>query len=68
MEEGGIELLSVEKGIVKVMLRGACAGCPMAQYSLVNFVESTLKEKVPGVKKVEAMDDFRDKFGARRLF
>lgn len=55
MEGGDIELLSVENGIVKVMLRGACAGCPMGQYTLVNFVESTLKERMPEVKKVEAM-------------
>lgn len=68
MEGGGIELLSVENGVVKVRLSGACAGCPMGQYTLVNFVETTLKEKVPEVKKVKAMEEFRDRFGIREIF
>ena len=67
MEGGDIELLSMENGIVKVKLRGACAGCPMSQYTLVNFVEATLKEKVPEVKGVEAVEDFRDRFGIRKI-
>lgn len=65
MEGGSIELVSVENGVVKVRLTGACAGCPMSQYTLVNFVEATLKEKVPGVKEVVAADDSRDRFGIR---
>jgi len=68
MEGGDIELLSVENGVVKVRLRGACAGCPMGQSTLVNFVESTLKERVPEVKKVKAVEDFRDKLGIRKIF
>ncbi|NQE04256.1 hypothetical protein C5S32_00160, partial [ANME-1 cluster archaeon GoMg1] len=39
-----IELVSVEDGTVKVRLSGACAGCPMSQFTLVNFVEATLKK------------------------
>ncbi len=46
MEGGSIELVSVEDGTVKVRLSGACAGCPMSQFTLVNFVEATLKEKI----------------------
>lgn len=68
MEGGGIELLSVENGVVKVRLRGACAGCPMGQYTLVNFVEAKLKERVPAVKKVKAVEDLRDKLGIRKIF
>ena len=52
MEGGDIELVSVEDGVVKVRLRGACAGCPFSQITLSNFVEATLKEKVPEVKQV----------------
>ncbi|KAF5427356.1 Fe-S cluster biogenesis protein NfuA, 4Fe-4S-binding domain [Candidatus Methanophagaceae archaeon] len=43
--------------MVKVRLTGACAGCPMSQFTLVNFVEATLKDKVPAVKEVVAVDD-----------
>ena len=53
MDGGNIELLGVEEGVVKVKLQGACAGCPMSQMTLINFVEKTLKQKVPGVKRVE---------------
>jgi Fe-S cluster biogenesis protein NfuA len=53
--------------VVKVRLRGACAGCPMSQYTLANFVEVTLKEKVPGVKEVIAVEDYRDKWGAKKV-
>ncbi|MFA5146555.1 MAG: NifU family protein [Candidatus Omnitrophota bacterium] len=52
---GDIELVSVEKGVVKVRLKGACSGCPMSQMTLTNFVESELKREVPEVKKVEAV-------------
>jgi len=62
MEGGSIELVSVEDGTVKVRLRGACAGCPMSQFTLANFVEATLKEKIPAVKEVVAVDDFRERF------
>ena len=53
MDGGNIEFLGVEDGVVKVKLQGACAGCPMSQMTLINFVEKTLKQKVPGVKRVE---------------
>jgi len=62
MEGGSIDLVSVEEGTVKVRLTGACAGCPMSQFTLVNFVEATLKEKIPEVKEVVAVDDSRERF------
>jgi Fe-S cluster biogenesis protein NfuA len=52
---GDVELVSFEDGIVKVRLKGACAGCPMSQMTLANFVEKELKKAVPEVKKVEAV-------------
>jgi len=62
MEGGSIELEGVEDGVVKVRLTGACAGCPMSQFTLVNFVEATLKDKVPGVKQVVTTDDAKARF------
>lgn len=50
---GDIELVDVGKdGIVKVKLKGACAGCPMSQMTLQYGVERYLKQKIPEVKKV----------------
>ncbi len=66
-EGGSIELVGVDDGVVKVRLKGACAGCPMSQYTLVNFVEATLKERIPEVKEVVAVEDFRDKWGAKKI-
>jgi Fe-S cluster biogenesis protein NfuA len=50
---GDIELVSFENGVVKVRLKGACAGCPMSQMTLANFVETKLKEAAPEIKRVE---------------
>ena len=50
---GDVELVEVnEEGIVKVRLKGACHGCPMAQATLQQGIEKYIKEKVPGVEKV----------------
>lgn len=51
-EGGFIELVKVEDGNVYVKMGGACAGCPMSMYTLKNFVESSIREKVPEVKEV----------------
>ena len=58
---GDIELIDVdeETGVVKVKLVGACAGCPMSQMTLQMGVERLLKNKVPGVTKVENVDESR---------
>lgn len=59
LEGGSIELVSVNDGVVKVRLQGACAGCPMSQFTLVNFVEETLKARIPEVKRVIPANDPR---------
>lgn len=52
---GDIELIGVENGVVKVRLKGACAGCPMSQMTMANYVEQALRKEVPEIKKVEAV-------------
>jgi Fe-S cluster biogenesis protein NfuA len=52
---GDIELVGVEDGVVKVRLRGACAGCPGAQMTLKMAVERRIKMKVPEVQRVESV-------------
>lgn len=52
---GDIDLVAVENDIVKVRLRGACAGCPMATLTLKQGVERLIKQKVPEIKTVEAV-------------
>ena len=50
---GDVELVDIEGGVVKVRLKGACAGCPMSQMTLKNGIEKVLKEEVAGVVSVE---------------
>jgi Fe-S cluster biogenesis protein NfuA len=53
---GDIELVDVDEGgIVKVKLKGACAGCPMSQMTLKLGVERYIKEKIPQVERVETV-------------
>jgi Fe-S cluster biogenesis protein NfuA len=52
---GDIELVSVEEGVVKVRLQGACAGCPMSQMTMKGVVEQAIKAAVPEVKSVETV-------------
>ena len=52
---GDIELVEVKNGIVKVKMKGACAGCPMSTMTLQWGVENFLKKKIPGIVKVEAV-------------
>jgi Fe-S cluster biogenesis protein NfuA len=50
---GDVELIDVgDDGIVKVRLVGACHGCPMAQMTLKNGIEKSLKQEIPWVKSV----------------
>lgn len=51
---GDIELLGIENGIVKVKMKGACAGCPMSTMTLKMGVEQYLKKKIPEIVRVDA--------------
>ena len=42
---------------VKVVLQGACSGCPSSTFTLKNGIENILKEMLPGkVETVEAVN------------
>ena len=43
----------LEDGVVKVRLRGACAGCPMSQMTLKNGIEAVKKAKKIGTKTAD---------------
>jgi Fe-S cluster biogenesis protein NfuA len=52
---GDVELVGVDDGVVKVMLKGACAGCPVATITLKQGIERMLREQIPEVKEVVAV-------------
>ena len=54
---GDVELVGTdEDNTVRVRLQGACSGCPGAQMTLRMGIERLLKEKIPEVKEVIAVD------------
>lgn len=54
---GDVELVDVDEknGIVKLRLTGACAGCPFSTMTLHMGIERILKQKIPEIKKIEAV-------------
>ncbi len=53
---GDVRLVDVdEDGVVKVMLQGACAGCPMSQMTLKMGIEKILKQSIPEITSVESI-------------
>ena len=55
MEGGGIEVLSVEDGVVRVRLLGTCGGCPGTVYAIIMGIEDELRRRVPEVNYLEAV-------------
>ncbi len=54
---GDVELVSVsDDGVVEVRLQGRCRGCPMATLTLQLGIEQVLKEHIPEVKEVRAVE------------
>lgn len=53
MEYHGVD----DEGVVSLELTGHCAGCPMSQLTLSMGIERILKEHVPGVTRVVAIND-----------
>ena len=54
---GDVELIEVSEtgGVVKLKLKGACSGCPMATMTLRHGIERVLKEQIPEIKEVIAV-------------
>jgi len=54
---GDIELVGIDEDkTVRVRLQGACRGCPGAAMTLKMGVERLLKERLPEIKEVVAVD------------
>jgi len=53
---GDIELIKYEDDIVYVRMHGACVGCPASSFTLSLGIEERLREQIPTIKKVVALD------------
>jgi Fe-S cluster biogenesis protein NfuA len=52
MDGGNIEFKSFEKGVVTVIMQGACSGCPSSTVTLKSGIEGMLKRMIPEVTEV----------------
>lgn len=54
---GDVELVDVTaENEVQLRLQGHCKGCPMSQMTLALVIERTLKEQIPEIVGVVAVD------------
>ena len=56
MDGGDIRLESVQGGKVTVSLLGVCETCPISPVTLKQGVERILRDRVPGITEVEAVE------------
>lgn len=56
LDGGDIELVEVADGVVTVRLFGACEDCPMSPVTLRAGIERLLREEVPEVREVVAIE------------
>jgi Fe-S cluster biogenesis protein NfuA len=55
-DNGDIELVDVsDDGIVKIRFLGECKECPLSVMTLRAGVERSLMNRVPGVRRIEAV-------------
>ena len=54
---GDVELVEITpEGVARVRLHGACVGCPSSMITLKSGIERNLRDHVPEIKSVEAID------------
>lgn len=54
MDGGAISFKSFKEGVVTVVMKGSCSGCPSSTFTLKAGIENLLKRMVPQVESVEA--------------
>jgi len=52
---GSVEMLSFDGETLRVRMSGACDGCPLSPVTLHGWVEGTVKQFFPDLKRVEAV-------------
>ena len=52
---GAVEMISFDGETLKIKMSGACLGCPLSPVTLHGWVEGTVRQFFPGLKKVESV-------------
>jgi len=53
LHEGGVELLGVQDGVVRLRLQGSCDGCPSSALTLKHTIEEAIYAAAPDVTTIE---------------
>ena len=53
---GAVEMIGFDGETLSVKLSGACLGCPLSPVTLHGWVEGTVKQFFPNLKKVESVE------------
>lgn len=53
LHEGGVELLGIENGVVRLRLQGSCDGCPSSALTLKHTIEEAILAAAPDVTAIE---------------
>jgi Fe-S cluster biogenesis protein NfuA len=51
---GGVQLVGIEDGVVRLLLEGACNGCPSSALTLKSAVEEAIMKAAPDVEGIDA--------------
>ncbi|MEA2442650.1 MAG: hypothetical protein QOH76_4074 [Thermoleophilaceae bacterium] len=52
--KGGVELLSIDEGVVRLRLEGSCSGCPSSTMTLKLAIEDAIHKAAPDVDEIVA--------------
>jgi Fe-S cluster biogenesis protein NfuA len=53
LHEGGVELLGISDGIVRLSLQGNCDGCPSSAMTLKHTIEEAIYAAAPDINAIE---------------
>ena len=51
---GGVELVGIEEGVVRLRLEGSCSGCPSSTMTLKLAIEEAIHKLAPDVDEIQA--------------
>lgn len=57
---GDIQIMELTENILKVRMLGHCSGCPSAELTMENLVDTALKEAFPQLKQVALVTGVSD--------
>lgn len=62
---GGIRVEKLEDGVLHVRMTGQCSGCPSAELTMENLVNTELKEAFPELKQIVLVTGVSDELIAQ---